>query len=348
MNEQRQTGNTPDPGENYTPLAHWLQQVLQTTPQPAPPKIEARDNQLALLFDSTYHLSYYQQLPDFIMALLNNDSQATAHYAPLLYHMAGCPECHAAYLDLYDAMREAVQPMEPRPVLGQGTRTLNAMPQRMLGHLCRLSISQAEALWRQERHEESDTSAAARSLLQLALRVSAPITQNAIRREALQDLVRVATLFEKSEEREQAGNGLSYTPTLTGVGGMQTRKVVRRAESTTRSPHTSSNQPVIQLKAQKLDGYITQNGQVLELHLQDLDEQLRGKHLSLSVPLGSLLEPVRWSGGNPHRIRSKQTVDASGSITLPLGETALLLSNAEEYHLLEAMFMLVEVRGENS
>src|SRR5260221_1844854 len=108
--------------------------------------------QLELLLDNNYHIKFFQQLPDFIMALLNNDPHVTLHYAPLLYHLAGCEECHRSYLDLYDSMRAAVQPREPRPLLGQGTRTLGATPPRMLGHLSRALISQAEVVLRQARH----------------------------------------------------------------------------------------------------------------------------------------------------------------------------------------------------
>jgi hypothetical protein len=99
------------------------------------------------------------------------------------------------------------------------------------------------------------------------------------------------------------------------------------------------------LQARSLTGTITQKGQTLELHLQDLDSALRGHPVIVSVPLGSLLEPIRWIGGNPRSIRSSMAVDASGSVTIPLGQTELNLENQEDRNLLEAMFLLLEVRS---
>jgi hypothetical protein len=279
------------------------------------------------------------------MALLNNDPHATFHYAPLLYHLAGCEECHRSYLDLYDSMRAAVQPREPRPLLGQGTRTLGATPTRMLGHLSQVLISQAEVVLRQARHDHTDADVLARSLLQLALRISTHITQSVLRREALQDLVRVATLFDASvPPLEQDPDVHTYTATLIGAGGMRGKKVVRRADISVHSLDQSQEMPVIQLQSRSLNGSIIQQEHMLELHLQGLDASLRGHYVTVSVPLGSLIEPVRWLGGNPRTIRSIVPVDSTGLLVMPLGETELSLVNAEEYHLLEAMFLLLEVR----
>jgi hypothetical protein len=38
-------------------------------------------------------------------------------------------------------------------------------------------------------------------------------------------------------------------------------------------------------------------------------------------------------------------VDASGAVTIPLGETELSLEKLEDRNLLEAMFLLLEVRS---
>jgi hypothetical protein len=303
--------------------------------------------ELALQLDSDYHSTFYQQLPDFVMALLNKDPQATLRYAPLLYHLAGCSECHESYLDLYDAMRAAVQPREPRPLLGQGTRTLEATPQRMLAHLCRSLISQAEAVLLSARHDGTDGSTTARSLLQLALRISTHIAQSNVRRSALQDLVHVATLSEGPIIPPIENLTIySYTPMLTGFGGKRGPGKVMRgsAETSARSPHMAQGQPVIYLQSKSLEGSIVQRDRTLELHLHDLDSSLRRQYISVSIPLGSLVEPVRWRGGNPRAIRSEGPVDASGSITMPLGETDLRLTEPEDYRLLETMFLLLEVR----
>ncbi len=352
MDNQDRFGEASDLRGNYTKLARWLQQVLETpaTTQDQPPversnllNIQENGTQLALVLTDDYHLRFYQQLPDFIMALLNNDAQATVHYAPLLYHLVGCHTCHAAYLDLYDSLRAAVQPLEPRTVLGQGTRTLSATPHRMLSHLCRSLISQAEAVLRYSRPDHIDNDEAARALLQLALHVSAHIVQSTIRRQALHDLVRVATLFAGPQAPEEHDPHVrSYTPVMAGAGGMRRGKVVRRSDVIARSHN--QDQQFIEIHSDALEGRVVQNGQMLELHLRDLDVTLRGRFLTISVLLGSLLEPVRWLGGNPLAIRSTSRVDEAGTLVTPLGQTDWLMSNPEEHNLLEAMFMLLQVR----
>ncbi len=331
-------------GDN-TKLAQWLLQVLQMPAQDTEDtSIDAGDDvQLQLLLHRDYHLRFYQQLPDFIMALLTDGLPVPVSSVPLLYHLAGCSECHQAYLDLYDAMRTAIQPQGQRFSLGQGTRTLAATPHRMLAHLCQSVISQAEALLRQARHEHANEDAAARSLLLLALRISSHIGQANVRREALQDLVRVAALFAgATAPAEEDPNVHAYTPVLTGAGGLRRGKVMRHGDPGLRPQH--QEQPVINLQSHALEGSIMQRGSMLELHLHDLATASRGHFVSISVLLGSLIEPVRWIGGNPCAIRSAVPVDLAGTLVTPLGETALQLSNPEERNLLEATFMLLEVR----
>jgi hypothetical protein len=341
------------PSSGQLALAQWLQQVMQEPPIATAsfPQLssEAHEAQLELLLNAQdYHLQFYQMLPDFAMALLNNDAEAPARYAPLLYHLVGCQQCRHGYLDIYDALRAAVQPRGARPLLGQGTRTLSAMPQRMLGHLCRIAIIQAEAVIRQGQREDSATEAQARTLLQMALRIGAQIGQSGIRRQALQQLVRVAALAQGHEPLADDGpEGRAYTPALAGAGGLRGKKIVRRAETGHHGREVAedaADMPAIALQSRALGGSIVQRGKVLELHLKDLDAALRGHRVRVSVLLGSLIEPVRWYGGNPHALLSPQPVGADGSLHMPLGETDLRLSNTEEYHLLETMFMLLEVR----
>ncbi|GAC1501867.1 MAG: hypothetical protein NVS2B12_10580 [Ktedonobacteraceae bacterium] len=336
----------PQSETQYTNLARWLQQVLQAPEREELSSSEREDSndQLELVLKSDYHLVFYQQIPDFIMALLTNDSLATVHYASLLFHIAGCHTCHNTYLDLYSSMRAAINPLEMRPSLGQGTRSLAAIPHRMLGHLCRSLISQARALLQLSHRDHEDRDAAARSLLQLALRISAPISQSSIRREALQDLVQVATLFDGVAVAEDDDPRVKkYTPVMAGSGHMRCGKAVRRAVA-----NPLANNPenaVIQLQSQALEGSIVQNGEVLELHLHDLAAALRGRFVTVSVLLGSLFEPVRWLGGNPSAIRSSTAVNEQGTLIMPVGSTDLKLTNPEERNLLEAMFMLLEVRA---
>jgi hypothetical protein len=92
-----------------------------------------------------------------------------------------------------------------------------------------------------------------------------------------------------------------------------------------------------------LTGVITQHEDTLELHLVDLAKELRGHYVNISILLGSLLEPVRWHGGNPRAIRSQFSVDEHGSLTTPLGKTDLRLSKAEDRYLLETMFKKLDV-----
>jgi hypothetical protein len=343
MNDSTQFGGTSQPDGNTAQLAQWLLQVLAPVSQGQRNDdnvLSNEEQQLSLLWENDYHLKFYQQLPNFIMALLKNDPQATVSYAPLLYHLMSCSACHASYLDLYDSLRAAIYPRGARPLLGQGTRTLAATPHRMLSHLCQTLISQAKAVLRQAHHDHSDQDEAARSLLRMALRISAHIAQSSLRREALKDLVHVATLFDGPDTPVQEDIN-AYSPVLAGMG--KRGRIVRRADTLAHSNSAEYNS--IELQSHALTGRIVQNGQVLELQLQDLQEELRGRYVTISVLLGSLLEPVRWRGGNPRAIRSTGPVQMDGTLVTPLGLTDLLLQIAEERNLLEAMFLLIEVRA---
>ncbi len=344
--------NTINSDENTRKLAQWLQDIMYIAPtaqgnsstsSPRSLTTGERDIGLELLLqDSSYHKEYYQQIPDFVLALLQNDPQAAIHHAPLLYHLAGCSICHQSYLEIYDAMRAALYPHEPRPILGQGTRTLEATPQRMLSHLCQAWITQAEAILQEARRNETDGTAAARILLQSAISMSARIKQENVRQQARHDLVRVATLFDTIEDAETSPAQHSFTPVLGARG------VVRRADKTatgTQVHEEGQNVQVIHLHAQGIEGFVLLRDQTLELHLQDLDASLRGRFVTTSIILGSLIEPIRWRGGNPLTIRSTTPVDAAGALVIPLGETDLRLSVPEERNILETTFLLLEVRG---
>ncbi|GER88312.1 hypothetical protein KDW_24740 [Dictyobacter vulcani] len=311
MTDEKNFGQASELRGNYSKLGQWLQQVLQTPGSQLTETTmlaEDSDSQLELQLSGDYHISFYQQLPDFIMALLNHDTDAAVHYAPLLFHLAGCRECHYAYLDLYDAMRAAIQPLGSRPLLGQGTRTLGATPHRMLSHLCQSLISQGEAILRQARHDHIANDEAARSLLQLALRISAHITQSSLRRQALKDLVRVATLFgEATVPQGLTSDSRAYTPIMASASGVRRGKTLSRTDSSLRNGAIDTN--MIHLQSYGLEGSVVQQGDTLILHLQDLDVSLRGKYVNISVFLGSLLEPVRWRGviHMPFRVKDLST-----------------------------------------
>ncbi len=333
MNDNKQFDESSNRYNEYVKLARWLQHVLATTPQ---------DEEE--VFDDDYHPRFYQQLPDFIMALLQNDAQATIHYAPLLYHLAGCATCHSAYLEMYDAIRYAVMSGEKTPGITSINYGSRSLPDGALVKLCQLLIGQAEIVQQQARHDHTDGEAQARSLLQWAMKASAQIIQVGMRSRALHDLVRVATIAvgpQSPGEQELATR--SYSPLIL-AGGTRHGNVLRKADTAVRSAGTPAEQAIIYLQSISLDGSIVQRGDVLELHLQDLDEKLRGRHLSISVALGSLIEPVRWKGGNPRAIRTEELVDKDGTLITSLGQTDLRLSNPDERNLLEVMFLLLEVR----
>lgn len=342
MDIRDQNGGLPNPHNEYLPLAQWLQQVLAITPQqPKADLASITDN--GGQFGDDYHIDFYQQLPDFVMALLNNDTQATLRFAPLLFHLIGCPTCHAAYLEIYEAMRATMKSGEAHSPASQGTHSMATTPTRMLVYLCRLLINQAEAVLRQAHRDHADNDAWARSLLQQAIYISSHLMQNTSRQRALRDLVEVATLFNSATApAEQNPATHSYTPVLSGAGGSRHGKTRRRAETIQRP----AGQPTIYLQSglSDVEGTITQNEDTLELHLEDLAQELRGQFLNISVPLGTILEPVRWLGGNPHAIRSQVPVSEDGRLTTPLGKTDLRLSNPEDHNLIEAMFKKLEVR----
>ncbi len=326
-------------------LARWLEHVL-TSPLPQTSSTATGDTSATVSLDeNTYHPHFYQQIPDFAMALLRKDPQATLRYAPLLYHLASCPTCHTAYLEIYDALGYALTVDESIPLVNQGTRPLATIPAKTLVKLCQMLIRQAEAVLHQARHEHRDNDALARSLLQHAMRVSTHIHQGGMRPQALKELVRVATLFDGPQSPgEYPPATHAYTP-LVGAGGPRRGKVVRRGANTAaRSTRKAGGEPAIYLQAHPLEGRITQDGEALQLHLEDLDASLRGHYLTISIPLGSLLEPVRWLDGNPRAIRSETAVAADGTLTTTLGYTDLQLSNTDDHNLLEVLFSLIEVR----
>lgn len=337
MTKYNQNEGLSDSRNEYLLLAQWLQQILAITPrQPTPELASITEN--GGRFGDDYHIEFYQQLPDFVLALLNNDTQATIRFAPLLFHLIGCPSCHMAYLEIYDAMRATVETDETHIPVGQWSHSMATTSTRMLVYLCRLLINQAEEVLRQARKDHTDNDALARSLLQQAIYISSHLMQSTLRQRALRDLVEVATLFDDSTTPAAH----SYTPVLTGGSGSRHgSKTRRRAETAGRS--VGQHAIYLQSGLSEIEGTITQNQDMLELHLDDLGKELRGQFLTISVPLGTLLEPVRWVGGNPRAIRSQAPVGEDGTLTTPLGKTDLQLSKPEDHNLLEAMFKKLDV-----
>ena len=340
MDKREKSGRTPDPRMANLPLARWLQTILTIPPAPL------RPDSVSPLTDAgrsagSYHLPYFQQLPDFALALLKNDDSAAVYYAPLVYHLIGCAACHNAYLEIYDAMSAALAvDSTQQQAADNGHHSLALTPARMLVYLCQLLIEQAQMVLRVARHEHVNNDAWARALLQQSLTMSAHIMQSALRQRALQNLVDVAILATGESGDEQNPATHTYS-SLVGAGtSPRAGKTRRRAEMLDRP----AGEPAIELQSGTLQGSVTQRGDILELHLHNLDTPLRDRYLQVAVPLGSLIEPVRWLGGNPHAIRSQSPVSAQGYLTMQLGKTELRLTTAEDRNLLEAMFKKLDIR----
>src|SRR3954471_374374 len=97
-----------DSQDQNTRVAQWLHQLLVTMPQAAYPEQIAVGEDVSLP-GADYHAAFYMQIPNFAMALLRHDPTATTHYAQLLFHLVGCSACHRAYLEIYDALRVALE-----------------------------------------------------------------------------------------------------------------------------------------------------------------------------------------------------------------------------------------------
>src|SRR5215472_5955963 len=241
MNERRQI----DPRNENLLLARWLQQVMAVDSTSTGTGASPGEN-------NEYHPYFYQQLPDFVMALLEEQPQANLRFAALLYHLIGCTTCHSAYLDLYSAMRAAIQPGELQLNVAQRTGSLEGTPVRVVVQLCQSFIHQAEALYHQSRRDHTDERAHARFLLQQALRISARVTQSNMRIRALHDLVRIANLFDDLAEPVQLGPAVySYSPVP--VSGSQGR-AMRRAETIMRPAANPAAHNAIYLQSNLLEG----------------------------------------------------------------------------------------------
>jgi hypothetical protein len=332
-----------NPQEPNAPLAQWFYQLLSGA-QPVASSEQIPVGEDVSLLGTDYHAAFYPAIPNFARALLKQEPELMTHYAPLLFHLIGCPTCHRAYLETYDALRVALAD-EARPAttalrLSSSANLATTSP-KLLVFLCQLLIGQARSVLRQAHREHADEDAWARSLLQQSMQLSRYIMQGALRQRALRDLVEVASLYQISSAGTPGEPGtLSYSA-LVGAGSGARGRTLRRAEMASRPQEQAS----IDLRAGTLDGSVTQEGEMLILRLVDLDESLRGKFLLISIPLGTLLEPVRWLGGNPYAIRSAGLVGPDGTLITPLGRTDLRLSNPEERNLLETLFKKLDVRS---
>ncbi len=106
MSEETQRaveGHGAFPTHESEQLAQWLLRLMRE-----PLSASVKEGIPRELRSSKDHCQLYQQLPDFVMALLLQDASAPERYAPLLYHLVACDSCHSAYLEVYDAMRAAL------------------------------------------------------------------------------------------------------------------------------------------------------------------------------------------------------------------------------------------------
>lgn len=331
--------------EQDASLARWLYQLLSSQPQ------ESFSDEIPVgedvsLLRTNYHAEFYPHIPHFALALLRQDSAALTRYAPLLFHVIGCATCHRAYLETYDALSVALADeirSVATPSRSAGASSPAATSPKLLVLLCQLLIAEARAVLRQAHRERNDADAWARVLLQQAMQMSRYIMQETLRRRALRDLVEVASLAaqEAATGAPPGQAALSYELVAGGGSSARGRRKIRRAEMLSRT-----NEPVsIDLHAGSLEGTVTQQDDLLILHLVGLDASFYGKTLLISIPLGTLLEPVRWIGGNPYAICSVGPVEANGTLTTPLGRTELQMGNPEERNLLETLFKKLDVRA---
>ena len=72
MNNYKQFDSSSEHRSEHIKLARWLRYMLST-----PSSTEDATSQSGLLLNTDYHPRFYQQLPDFIMALLQNDPLST-------------------------------------------------------------------------------------------------------------------------------------------------------------------------------------------------------------------------------------------------------------------------------
>jgi hypothetical protein len=187
-----------DPQGPYAPLGQWLYQLLAITPQVThTDQISVGED--ASLLGTGYHAEFYPQIPNFAMALLKQDPEATTRYAPLLFHLIGCPICHRAYLELYDALRVALGGETKLAVRVPSSASLATTSPKLLVFLSQLLIGQARSVLRQAHREHSDQDTWARWLLQQAMQISRYIMQGTLRQRALRDLVEVANLYSSTQ-----------------------------------------------------------------------------------------------------------------------------------------------------
>lgn len=332
----------PGPQRHNEPLAHWLYTLLASKTQgTAGGQIPIGEN--ASFPREGYHAAFYPQLPDFALALLQGEAEVTTRYAPLFFHLLSCPVCHRAYLETYDALRVALADEHTSATTTlhlPAASPLSATSPKLLVFLCQLLVGQARSLLRQTHDESGAAGAWARALLTQAMGISRYIMQSTLRQRALRDLVEVAGLSRPAADQAPASPATLSYAAFVGAGSGSRGRRMRRAEMLSRPDEQVS----IELRAHLLEGTVTQQGEMLILRLVDLDESLRGKVLQITVPLGTLLEPVRWLGGNPYAIRSTGPVGPDGVLVTPLGRTDLLMSNPEDRNLLETLFKKLDIR----
>ena len=213
--------------DEYRPLAQWLQQLLTTTPELA----TATENEEQ--FGESYHFEYYRQLPDFVQALLKGPTQEDIlRFGPLVFHLISCPTCHAAYIEMYDAMRAINEIDEAGTSTHQMTASYATTSTRVLVNTCQLLINQAAEVLREARRKHIDRDAWARSLLQQAISLSSQIMESTQRQRARHNLVEVATFFVDTSTPAAD----SYLPVLSTGSGSRQAKVRRRADAPGRRP----------------------------------------------------------------------------------------------------------------
>ncbi|MGH2480616.1 MAG: hypothetical protein ACRDHW_13255, partial [Ktedonobacteraceae bacterium] len=259
---------TPDPREQDASLARWLYQLLASTPRAALAKQIPVGEDVSLP-GANYHAAFYPHIPDFALALMKQDPATTTRYAPLFFHLIGCPTCYRAYLETYDALSTALAD-DARPMTTISlTSSLATTSPKLMVFLCQLLIGEARVVLHQAHRERGDADSWARSLLQQAMQISRYIMQGTMRLRALRDLVEVASLYATNSPTDAPSGtaARSYSALVGASSGTRGHRRIRRAEMLPRPDEAAS----IDLQSGSLDGTITQEGDLLILHLVDLD-----------------------------------------------------------------------------
>src|SRR5690348_3125273 len=105
--------------DEYLPLAQWLQLILADTADDLEAGRTTVPDPTDQFIDAD-HMKFYRQIPDFAQALLKDPTREDViRFGPLVFHLIACPDCHAAYREIYDAMSAALGMKDEQTITSQ-------------------------------------------------------------------------------------------------------------------------------------------------------------------------------------------------------------------------------------